>query len=432
MIKPEIRYPANSAPNNASYPHGSAVNSTAPGAKNGYPWEKDQINDWFGFFQKLVIDSGVTISGIPDTVLNSDMFEALIKTIQTSMSISTVAALQAFESDDINDGSALILIFESDFGIYVLDKTDITSTDNSGDIRTLIVDSDGGRWFRRSDALISEPYLGLSIVNENFRDKLLTSFNWNIAIDNDAGSALTLGWDEDLGRMSKIDLGLLDVTCNDGTPVAVTEIIDEFNCDNFRIKAVFDGDDADVEVHTQQLLDFNAAGSILSAGQSVTPFAGFVIGSQAYVRVKKGIGQGRFGVNYQMQDPKTKARSIIQVWIIDLDDGESVRDYDLLLPQCSASTMAGQVKLGDTTSLTWQFKSISGSVEILGYGINPQAGAVQQIYKETVLAADLPTTKEWYSPWFSRYKFNRIRFFVKQKLPAETTTASRVRMEVSL
>lgn len=346
--------------------------------------------------------------------------------------VPDTATIQAVDSNVLPDGAVRIVTTVNEYGAFVLDKTDTTSEDNTATISTIVVDSAGGRWIKRSDALVTEPYLGLPVVTEYFREKLITGFNWNLSIDGDAGSALTLGWDEDLGRLRRVDLGLPDVTCDDGTPVAVTEIVDEFNADTFRIKAVLTGNDTDIEIYTQQVLDFNAFSQTLSAGQAAAPFTGFLVGSQAYVRVKKGIGQGKIAIDYQMQDPKTKARSIINVWIIDLDDGLAVRDYDLLLPQCSSSTMNGQTKLGDTNSLAWQFRAVTGPVELVGFGINPQAQAVQQIYKETVVNADLPATKEWYSPKFSRYKFNRVRFFIKQKVGGQTTTASKVRMEVEL
>lgn len=77
MLKNSVRYPANSAPPNPlTYPFGSAVNSTAPGAKNGYPYEKDQINDWLGFSQGMVSWANITPSGNPDTAFVSDMIDS--------------------------------------------------------------------------------------------------------------------------------------------------------------------------------------------------------------------------------------------------------------------------------------------------------------------------------------------------------------------
>ncbi len=71
------RYPANTVPPDASYPFGSALNSTAPGAKNGYPYEKDNINDILGFLQGMLTKASVTPSGNPDTVLVSDYLDSL-------------------------------------------------------------------------------------------------------------------------------------------------------------------------------------------------------------------------------------------------------------------------------------------------------------------------------------------------------------------
>ena len=46
-INPAVRYPANTTAPDASYPLGSARNSTVIGAKDGFPYDEDQINDMF-------------------------------------------------------------------------------------------------------------------------------------------------------------------------------------------------------------------------------------------------------------------------------------------------------------------------------------------------------------------------------------------------
>ena len=256
-------------------------------------------------------------------------------------------------------------------------------------------------------------------------------FNFSQGFDNDVGSALTLGFDEDLGRISKVDFSLPDVTDDDGTPIAVTELTDEFQCDDFRIKAEFTGNDVDIEIWSQQLLDFNANIQVLTVGQIATPIA-FRQGTESFIRVKKGIGEGKIGIDYQYQNPKTKQRIRQRIWVIDLDDGLAVRDYDLILPQCSASTMNGHNKLGDSVSLNWVIEAVSGTINLEGEGINIQNQSVEQIYKETILIAQLPVSKEWYSPKFSKRNTNRIRFFLKQKIAADTTTASNIKIECEL
>lgn len=62
---------------NADYPQGSFKNVSTPAGIDGTPLEKAWPNDLYGFFQRLLLDSGITPSGVPDTVLASDYFNAL-------------------------------------------------------------------------------------------------------------------------------------------------------------------------------------------------------------------------------------------------------------------------------------------------------------------------------------------------------------------
>lgn len=76
------KYPVGTSPATAAYPEGSAVNSTAPGALNGYPLEKDQLNDRFGLEQAILRLSGQAASGAPDTALASQYLQGLIELAQ--------------------------------------------------------------------------------------------------------------------------------------------------------------------------------------------------------------------------------------------------------------------------------------------------------------------------------------------------------------
>ena len=73
------KYPVGTAAATGDYPEGSAVNSTAPGALNGYPLEKDQLNDRFGLEQALLRSSGQAASGAPDTALVSQYLQGIIE-----------------------------------------------------------------------------------------------------------------------------------------------------------------------------------------------------------------------------------------------------------------------------------------------------------------------------------------------------------------
>lgn len=73
------KYPVGTSPATADYPEGSAVNSTAPGALDGYPLEKDQLNDRFGLEQALLRLSGQAASGLPDTAQLSQYLKGIVE-----------------------------------------------------------------------------------------------------------------------------------------------------------------------------------------------------------------------------------------------------------------------------------------------------------------------------------------------------------------
>lgn len=62
----------------ANYPGGSFKNTSTPGGVDGTPLEKAWTNDLQGFFQRLILEKGITVSDVPDTVVNSDYYDALI------------------------------------------------------------------------------------------------------------------------------------------------------------------------------------------------------------------------------------------------------------------------------------------------------------------------------------------------------------------
>lgn len=75
-IRIEDQY-ANSNPADANYPEGSFKNSSTPTALDGTPLEKAWCNDLQGLLQKMLDVWNITPSGIPDTILAGDYFNAL-------------------------------------------------------------------------------------------------------------------------------------------------------------------------------------------------------------------------------------------------------------------------------------------------------------------------------------------------------------------
>ena len=76
------QYPVGTIGPDANYPEGEAVNSSAPGALDGYPWEKEGINDLLGFQQALLRAGGVAASGNADTAVVSQYLQMLIELAQ--------------------------------------------------------------------------------------------------------------------------------------------------------------------------------------------------------------------------------------------------------------------------------------------------------------------------------------------------------------
>jgi len=93
------KYPVGTLPATAAYPEGEAVNSSAPGALDGYPLEKDQLNDRFGLEQALLRAGGQAASGVPDTALVSQYMQMIVE----------LASGRAFNYDDSGAADAYIL-----------------------------------------------------------------------------------------------------------------------------------------------------------------------------------------------------------------------------------------------------------------------------------------------------------------------------------
>lgn len=75
---PENRYPGKTTPATGDYPYGSAKNVALPGDGTGTPWEKDIVNDLFGFQQAILTRGAVVPSGTPDTADASQYLQALL------------------------------------------------------------------------------------------------------------------------------------------------------------------------------------------------------------------------------------------------------------------------------------------------------------------------------------------------------------------
>lgn len=77
MLNPLATYPANTNPATPERPFGNGKNSTAPGAKNGSPWEKLYVDDLYGFDAALIKAANLTPTNVPDEVGASQRVDAI-------------------------------------------------------------------------------------------------------------------------------------------------------------------------------------------------------------------------------------------------------------------------------------------------------------------------------------------------------------------
>jgi hypothetical protein len=76
-IDPSLAYPGQTATGDAGYPYGKPQNVGFPGDGTGTPWEEKLVRDWFGYFQSLLVATGISPSGVPDKVGASQYLTAL-------------------------------------------------------------------------------------------------------------------------------------------------------------------------------------------------------------------------------------------------------------------------------------------------------------------------------------------------------------------
>lgn len=154
-INPATKYPLQTEPASTEFPYGKAQNVTISGDGKGTPWEKDLINDVFGFQQALLKAGGLTPSGSPDEVGASQYLQSLFKS--SGLVKESYALLRLVTSTQLSDKTSCLITDDGISGFFTLDKTDAVTVDNGG---TVIVDADGGRWKRNFSGPINVKWFG--------------------------------------------------------------------------------------------------------------------------------------------------------------------------------------------------------------------------------------------------------------------------------
>lgn len=80
-INPGSLWPTQTTAPDANYPYGSAKAASGPTATDGTPRDVNFVNDVWGFFQRILNAAGITPSGSAETVVASDYYDGLVKTL---------------------------------------------------------------------------------------------------------------------------------------------------------------------------------------------------------------------------------------------------------------------------------------------------------------------------------------------------------------
>lgn len=125
----ETKYPVGTAAASADYPEGSAVNSTAPGSLDGFPFERDWLNDFFGLFQGVLRSSGQTAAGTPDTAQASQYLQGFIQLAQgRATTYDDVGAANAYELNARTNQQAPPSVFDRQLFGFVVSNTNTTAS----------------------------------------------------------------------------------------------------------------------------------------------------------------------------------------------------------------------------------------------------------------------------------------------------------------
>lgn len=108
-------YGSRANPASIDYPQGSFKNRSAPGVKDGTPVDARWANDISGFLQSLLSNAGISASGQPDKVGDSQYYNAISYLFVRSGTLGTAAYLNSTTSS--TDGTSDRLLRVNDFGV---------------------------------------------------------------------------------------------------------------------------------------------------------------------------------------------------------------------------------------------------------------------------------------------------------------------------
>ena len=103
-INPSAKY-ANIDTTDPAYPLGKARNVVVKDDGTGTPFDKDWLNDLFGFQQALLAEAGISATGTPDTATASQYLDAIQSLIASGVSgVQSYSDLDALKAAEIDAG----------------------------------------------------------------------------------------------------------------------------------------------------------------------------------------------------------------------------------------------------------------------------------------------------------------------------------------
>lgn len=143
----DTRYPGRWAARTTNYPQGAFKNKSSPTATDGSYAEQDWLNDWDGFFGRLLTVADITPNGNVDNATSSQYYDALAILFplitRFKCNVSPSGSLQIPIAGNSSGGSIIINwsqwsattmatgnngVYEPQNGVYALWDTPFTTT----------------------------------------------------------------------------------------------------------------------------------------------------------------------------------------------------------------------------------------------------------------------------------------------------------------
>lgn len=183
----------------ADYPEGSFKNTGTPTGVDGSELKAIWVNDWAGFFQKLIDLAGITPSGSPDTVPISDYFKSLSNMIGVGSFAVDTGAVNAYVIDvvldTINSSRDSTLLDGTRYFFKAVNTNTGPATININGLGVINLKRPDGSDLRPNDILTNEftsvEYDGTNAILESLRPRFsIRDISRNLVIKNNSANPL--------------------------------------------------------------------------------------------------------------------------------------------------------------------------------------------------------------------------------------------------